>query len=92
MQSKITYATYVNVSLKHKTSQRNVSEYSSKSTFNLQKNHVADRGRPVSTSSVWHCQSSHHILAYQSDMRASTQGSVFIGRDTRLCVINFLIW
>ncbi len=32
------------------------------------------------------------ILAYQSHMRASTQGSGFIGRNTRLCVINFLIW
>ena len=32
------------------------------------------------------------ILAYQSHMRASTQGSGFIGCNTRLCVINFLIW
>ncbi len=32
----------------------------------------------------------HTILAYQSHMRASTQGYGLIGRNTRLCVTTFV--
>ncbi len=44
-----------------------------------------------------HCYSSDSpgyraILAYQSHMSVSTQGSGFIGRNIRLSVITFFIW
>ncbi len=55
---------------------------------------------PVGSSPLWpsHSPSTVYqvagssILAYQSHMRASTQGSGSIGCNTHLCVINFLIW
>ena len=56
--------------------------------LNAHKRHTEIKGTEFAQIS----HQGHSILAYLSHMRASTQGSGFLGRNTRLQVITFHIW